>query len=105
MDEVSLIEYLLAGAGLSIMWLSHLHRSRSKNRELFSWVKYWDANWVLILTCLISTGALLHITGYFMEIFKFNEDAGNIVAFIGGLSNLRLVAYIKAKVTDKIKTR
>jgi hypothetical protein len=105
MDNVSLTEYLLAFAGLSIMWLSHLRRSRLKNKELFSWAKYWHANWDLILTCLISTVALLYVTGYFMEIFKIDKDADNIVAFAGGLINLKIVNYIKTKVTDKIRTR
>lgn len=105
MDKITLTEYLLAFAGLSIMWLNHLHRSRMKTKELFSWSKYWSANWVLILTCMISTVALLYVTGYFMEVFNINEDADNVVAFVGGLLNLRIVAYIKTKVTDRIKTR
>jgi amino acid transporter len=114
MDKITLTEYLLALAGLSIIWLSHLHKSRMKTREAFSWRKYFNSNWILILTCLISTLCLLHITDFIIDLGlgwfgtpKETErgDLDNAIAFIGGLVNLKLVDFVKAKVLDKIKTR
>lgn len=114
MGDIRLMQFLLAFGGLTIVWLTHLHKSRMKNKELFSWRKYLWSNWVLILTCFISTLVLLPLTDILVDIgislmgIPADTDTtnfDNFVALIGGLANLKIVEWILRKVTEKINTR
>jgi hypothetical protein len=114
MDKITLTQFGLSFAGLLLMWLAHLRRSRMKNKTLFSWAKYWNGNWDLLAMCLVSTIALLYLTDI-VVLFGLNiiglpsdtktTNADNVIAFIGGLLNLKVVNTLKNKVIDKMNTR
>lgn len=103
MDQITGTQIFLASLGLVLRWLLHLHRSRIKNKLTFSWGKYFDGNWVLIIACIVSTTALLYLTSLVLEVLGATEDANNLISFAGGLMNLEVVEYFKTKVLDRLK--